>query len=101
MAKFMICSEEEANRRLLFVDNLKYIMRTKKIPASRLALKLGVYPYVINDYTRGKVLPDDERIAQIAEALGCTVDDLFDDSYVPWIFGPDGIRDKEKYKDLL
>lgn len=93
--------DDEANRRLLFVDNLKYIMRTKKISTNRLAQKLKVYPYVISDYVRGKVFPNDERIAQLAEALECTVDDLFDDSYIPWIFGPDGIKDKEKYKELL
>ena len=95
--------EEEANRRLLFTDNLKYIMRTKKISAVKAADRMGkgVYPTTIYKYMRGEVFPNDEVISALAAALECTVNDLFDDSYLPWVFGPEGIIDKEKYKDLL
>jgi transcriptional regulator with XRE-family HTH domain len=99
MIKFL--PEDEANRRLLFVDNLKYIIRTKKLNANKLALRMGVNPSTICDYTKGRIFPNDERIYQLAAALECSVDDLFDDSYLPWVFGPEGITDKEKYKDLL
>ena len=94
-------SDAEANRRLLFVDNLKYILRTKKLGVNKVALRMGVSATTVHDYIKGKVFPDDERIAKLAEALECTVDDLFDDSYLPWVFGPEGITDKEKYKELL
>lgn len=96
-------NEEEARRRELFVDNLKYLMRTKKISANKIANRIGngVYPYNIYGYVHGDTFPTDDRIVELAAALECTVDDLFDDSYLPWVFGPEGIRDKEKYKDLL
>lgn len=99
MIKFL--SEEEAQRRLLFADNLKYIMRTKKISIDSVSKKLGVSTAAISKYTKGRTFPDDTRIKELAEALDCTVDDLFDDSYIPWVFGPEGITDKEKYKELL
>ena len=98
-----ILPEDEVHRRILFADNLKYLMRIKKISASKIADRMGkgVYPATIYSYVHGDTFPSDERISSLAMALGCTVDDLFDDSYIPWIFGPDGIKDKEKYKDLL
>lgn len=98
-----ILPEEEANRRLLFADNLKYLIRVKKLSAGKVADRMGkgVYPSTIYSYVRGETFPSDERIAELAVALDCTVDDLFDDSYLPWVFGPDGIKDKEKYKNLL
>ena len=98
-----ILPEEEVKRRVLFVDNLKYIMRSKRISAVKVASRMGkgIYPATIYSYMHGDVFPDDERIAKLAEALECTVNDLFDDSYLPWVFGPEGIKDKEKYKELL
>lgn len=98
-----ILPEDEVHRRVLFVDNLKYLMRIKKISAVKVANRMGagIYPSTIYSYVKGDTFPSDDRIAKLAEALECTVDDLFDDSYLPWVFGPDGIIDKEKYKDLL
>lgn len=98
-----ILPEEEVKRRVLFVDNLKYIMRSRKISATKVAARMGkgIYPSTICSYMHGDVFPDDKRIAKLADALECTVDDLFDDSYLPWVFGPEGIKDKEKYKELL
>lgn len=81
--------EEEANRRLLFVDNLRHIMRTKGISANKVAKRMDVSPYTINNYTRGKIMPNDEQLKELAQALECTVDDLFDESYIPWQMGGD------------
>lgn len=96
-----IVSEEEAHRRLLFADNLRYIMRTKKLSTAKVASRMGISPSTVSTYATGKQFPDEAHIYALARALRCSVDDLFDDSYVPWIFGADGIKDKEKYKDLL
>lgn len=98
-----ILPEEEVKRRVLFADNLKYLIRVKGLSAGKVANRMGkgVYASTIYSYVHGDTFPDDERIAKLAEALECTVDDLFDDSYLPWVFGPDGIKDKEKYKELL
>lgn len=82
-----IFKPEEAQRRLIFTNNLRYLLNNGPISAVGLAKKLGVSPKTIYGYSRGPAFPTEERIAQIAEALGVTVDDLFDDTYAPWKFG--------------
>lgn len=78
---------EEANRRLLFCNNLRDVVRNGPIGAVELAEKLGVSSSTIYGYMRGKVFPDDDRIQELADGLGVTVEFLFDDTYAPWKFG--------------
>ena len=82
-----IFKPDEARRRILFSNNLRDMIRHGPISATKLADKLGVTVTTVYNYTRGKSYPDDDRIEEIAVALGCTVDDLFDDTYAPWKFG--------------
>lgn len=82
-----IVSEEEARRITLFSDNLRYLIRVNRTSVTALAKKLGLKQPTLNEYVRGRTMPNDEVIKQIAEALECSVDDLFDETYAPWKFG--------------
>jgi transcriptional regulator with XRE-family HTH domain len=77
---------EEANRRLLFCNNLRDVIRKGPISAAEVAKRIGVATSTVKSYMRGNVFPNEERIQQLADALECTVDDLFDDSDKPWEF---------------
>lgn len=85
MVKFL--KSEEADRRLLFCNNLRDIVRHGAVGAVELATKIGVSPSTIYSYMRGTTYPNDSRIQELADGLGITVDDLFDDTYAPWKFG--------------
>ena len=82
-----IPDQEEIKRAALFSNNLRWMLRNGPIKNSELARKIGVSPATIGLYARGRAFPNDERIRQIADALECTVNDLFDDTYIPWNFG--------------
>ena len=83
----MILSEEEANRRLVFCNNLRDIVRNGPIGAVELAKRTNFSVGTIYSYMRGNVLPSDDKIEQLADALGVTRDDLFDETNAPWKFG--------------
>jgi transcriptional regulator with XRE-family HTH domain len=87
MAKMKIFTEEEANRRYLFSENLRVMLRAKIGNVKKVSKALGVTPHTVNSYSSGRTFPDDRKIQIIADTLGCTVDDLFDDTYAPWKFG--------------
>ena len=78
---------EEADRRLLFCNNLRDLVRNGPVNALTLAKKTGLSTKTIYSYMRGNTYPDDEKIQRLADGLGVTVDDLFDDTYAPWKFG--------------
>ena len=82
-----IPDQENVKRAALFSNNLRWMLRNGPIGNSELARKIGVSPAAIGSYARGRVFPNEERIQQIAEALNCSVDELFDDTYIPWNFG--------------
>lgn len=83
----MSLPEEEVKRRMRFANNLRYIIRSKNVPRSNIAKAAGVGTSQISEYMRGRCMPSDERISKIADAIGCTVDELFDDTHDPWNFG--------------
>ena len=85
--KFQIMKPEEANRRVLFCNNLRYMLNNGPINHTELAKRLGLSYASIISYSKGRTFPNDERIRQIADALECTVEDLFDETYAPWKFG--------------
>lgn len=87
MKDYEIVSEEEARKHLLFRDNLKFMLIAKKVSKLELAKRIGLSQSMITQYTLGRTFPSNERIKQIAAALDCTVEDLFDDSDAPWRFG--------------
>lgn len=82
-----IMSEEEANRRYMFSENLRVLLRAKRGNVKKVAKALGVTSGTVGSYSSGRVFPDERKIQIIADTLGCTMDDLFDDTYAPWKFG--------------
>lgn len=87
MAK--ILKGEDVDRAILFSGNLRFMLRNGPVGRTELARRIGVTPSTIGQYTLGRTFPSEERIKQIADALGCSVDVLFDDAYAPWKFGSD------------
>ena len=77
----------DVERAILFSGNLRFILRNGPIGSGELAKRLGVSTATISKYTLGRLHPSEERIQQIADALGVDVDVLFDDTYAPWKFG--------------
>ena len=80
-------SEEEIERGILFSGNLRFMVQNGPINAAEVARRTGLSSALISKYVHGRSHPSEERIEMIAEALECTVDDLFDDTYAPWKFG--------------
>lgn len=70
-----------------FQNNLKYIMRNKKVSGPALGRKLGITPYETKKSIFGSNKPDGELIKKIAATLDCTIDDLLDEDGNPWNFG--------------
>ena len=87
MRKKDIPKNDEANRRVLFCNNLRFMIRNGPVGRSEVAIKTGINPSTISSYMLGRTFPSEDRIKQIADALGCSVDELFDDTYAPWKFG--------------
>lgn len=85
--KIKIRTGPEAERALLFSSNLRFILRNGPIGTKELSRRIGVSSNTIGGYARGRVFPNEERIKEIADGLGITMDELFDDTYAPWKFG--------------
>lgn len=82
----VILKQEEADRRLLFCNNLRDLIRNGPIGVTELSKLTGFSIPTIYNYYYGTTFPPEDRIQKIAEALSVTVDDLFDDTYAPWKF---------------
>ncbi len=55
---------------------LKKLRVLKRIPQAELARILSVDQTAVSQWERGKSMPRAERLTDIAQALGCTVDEL-------------------------
>ena len=55
---------------------IRYLRRAKKMTLAELSKASGVSRVSINRYELGKRVPDVIAAQKIAEALGCTIDDL-------------------------
>lgn len=86
----VILPEEEANRRLLLSYNLKDLMRDNGFSRTSLARRVGKPLSVIDSYLQCSDYPDDNMMYMLAGALGCKVEDLIDDSCIPWKMGKSG-----------
>lgn len=82
----VISKPEEANRRLLFCNNLRDIIRHGPIGVAELSKITGFSTVTIYNYYYGTTFPPEDRIQILADALGVTVNDLFDDTNAPWKF---------------
>lgn len=82
-----IFSGDEANRRTLFCNNLRFMLNNTNVKKKDIAREVGISTAILNQYALGRQFPSEDRIQKIADVLGVTVDDLFDDTYAPWKFG--------------
>ena len=58
-------------------ENIKRLMRLKKITISQLQVKLGMASATnIYAWCRGKYVPSTDRLLQLAYIFGCKVDDI-------------------------
>jgi transcriptional regulator with XRE-family HTH domain len=76
-------TEDDIVWTMTFVNNLRFIMRNKRIGIDSLAKKIGVKPYEIQKYMRGSARPSNEFVTKAADALGCSVYDLIDENGNP------------------
>ena len=76
-------TEEDIVWTMMFANNLRFIMHSKRTGIEPLAKKLKINPNEIRKCLRGSVKPSDEFIIKIADALECTVYDLLDENGNP------------------
>ena len=80
-------SNEEFLWIMMFRDNLKWILKDKHMTITELSEKLGMTYQQFSKYTNGYTKASDELVNKIAEAIGCSVDDLLDETYCSWNYG--------------
>ena len=85
MQKYL--SGKDAEWVAIFSNNARFIIREKNSSCAQVARKVGVSTYYIRQYVRGFARPSDEMVQKIADALGCSVDELTDATYAPTNFG--------------
>ena len=72
---------------MMFRNNLKYILKTKHITLRDVSKKMNMTTYKLSSYINGTTRLSDEMVKQIAEAVGCTIDELLDETYCSWNYG--------------
>lgn len=80
-------SNEEFLWITMFRNNLKWILKNKHMTITELSEKLGMTYQQFSKYTDGSTKASDELVSKIAEAIGCSVDDLLDETYCSWNYG--------------
>ena len=58
------------------INNLKIFREKNNISQMQLANELGISQQAINKWETGESLPRADKLLQLAEILGCTVDEL-------------------------
>lgn len=75
-------SESEEVRRKAFGHNLKKAIPFCGMSQSELAEKLGITNAMLSRYIHGTSMPSVDKAHQIARLIGCSTDELFDDTYM-------------------
>lgn len=65
----------------IFANNLQYLMSQAGMSQRVLAAKTGLEQGSISRYTNAQQMPGIKAIVNIANALGCSTDDLIDFGY--------------------
>lgn len=87
VSAYRIGKEEDLEWIAMFRNNLKSILKNKGGSLKEVAKKLGISVAKLSEYINGPVRLSDEIVQQIADAVGCTVDELLDETYCPWNYG--------------
>ena len=82
-----IGKDEDLEWIAMFRNNLKEILKTKHSSLKELSKTLGMSYHKLSEYINGPTRLSDELVQQIADAVGCTVDELLDETYCPWNYG--------------
>ncbi len=59
------------------MNGLKDLRRKKGLTQADLAVKLGVTQSLVAMWERGAVMPSAAKLPEIADMLGCTIDQLY------------------------
>ena len=72
---------DETIIRKAFGSNIQKMLPFSGMNQQELADKVGISRVMMSNYVRGKSVPSVIIARKIARALGCTVNELFDDAY--------------------
>jgi ribosome-binding protein aMBF1 (putative translation factor) len=75
-------SEDESVRRKAFGHNLQKIISGCGMSQNDLAEKVGITNAMLSRYIHGTSMPSADKAHMIANTIGCTMDELFDDTYM-------------------
>ena len=73
---------DEDRRRLAFSRNLQKMIPFTGLSKGELAERLGITNAMLSRYLKGTNVPSVDKAYQIARFVGCTVDELFDETYM-------------------
>ena len=95
---YRIGKDEDLEWIAMFRNNLKFILKTKGSSMKDLSVKLNISQSKLSEYINGPVRLSDEMVKRIADAVGCSIDELLDETYCPWNYGltEEEISKKEK-----
>ena len=65
-------------KRIIVAQRVKSFRREKRLTQEQFAIELGVSPQAISKWEREECYPDITFLPTLADALGCTVNDLID-----------------------
>lgn len=84
---YRIAREEDLDWIIMFRNNLKAILKTKRSSLKEVGKKIGMVEHKFSALINGTSKLDDVLVKKIADAAGCTVDELLDETYCPWNYG--------------
>lgn len=76
------CDIDESVVRSAFGTNLQKMIPFSGMNKGELASKAGITNAMLSRYIRGNSVPSVIVAHRIARVLGCTIDELFDDTYI-------------------
>lgn len=59
------------------MKNLRFLRERANISVKALAEGMGVTPQAVGKWERGESSPRSEQLPNLADLIGCTIDDLF------------------------
>lgn len=71
----------------MFRNNLKWMLKEKQMTITEMSEKIGMTYHQFKKYIDGTTKASDELVDKIAVALGCSKDELLDETYCPWNYG--------------
>lgn len=74
--------DDEESRKKAFGHNLQKMIPFTGMTKGEIAEKLGITNAMLSRYLRGTTMPSADKAHQIARLIGCSTDELFDDTYM-------------------